>query len=389
MVKKCPECNHYISDNVEICPHCGAFQKISGKTPLKVNSCPHCGAVVNMGDTFCSNCGKKLEDNDKPYNETSLKEKESIPDNYNNLSTDRKTGDAKNFRGYLPYIISAIILILIGMGIWWYSNLSNNDSVKEEASASDAIEVSPITMNYGGWIGGENCSDFQVEGTSGYYLLTPENHGGVKRTLSLETFNPNTGECVINAYLRDDYIGKFEGKVANLEKQDGRYLCHSFSGAFISVKGARLDFSLYSVGLTFRTFTERKSVDGNDGKSYTVQSSLGNERTVANLKQLGFKLVNSKTEKRPDYTGEEYEEVTIETFSKVINGNTTTVILESDYTEIHFSNLQDVEIFKQTSINCGLKNKGNELEDISQIYWDGTNVTISGTTVKLEYRWEA
>ena len=99
--------------------------------------------------------------------------------------------------------------------------------------------------------------------------------------------------------------------------------------------------------------------------------------------------MNSKTEKRPDYTGEEYEEVTIETFSKVINGNTTTVILESDYTEIHFSNLQDVEIFKQTSINCGLKNKGNELEDISQIYWDGTNVTISGTTVKLEYRWEA
>ena len=75
-------------------------QKIDQATDAAVRrqkgkSCPHCGAVVNMGDTFCSNCGKKFEDNDNPYNETSLKEKESIPDNYTNLASLAEKAGAK------------------------------------------------------------------------------------------------------------------------------------------------------------------------------------------------------------------------------------------------------------------------------------------------------
>ena len=38
MVKKCPECNHYISDTVSVCPHCGyAINSEESPSPIHID----------------------------------------------------------------------------------------------------------------------------------------------------------------------------------------------------------------------------------------------------------------------------------------------------------------------------------------------------------------
>ena len=141
--------------------------------------------------------------------------------------------------------------------------------------------------------------------------------------------------------------------------------------------------SAIPAGLTFRTFTKNYKESGN-----TIQLRLANEAIVSNLKKLGFDLIDRTTESRPDYTGEDYYEVTVETFSKAVNGNVTTVKLESEYTEIHFPNLNDVEEFKKTVRDCGLKETEDGFMDSEDIYWAGTDVSIKGTIVNLCYKFE-
>lgn len=138
-----------------------------------------------------------------------------------------------------------------------------------------------------------------------------------------------------------------------------------------------------SAGLTFRTFTKRYLEGGN-----TIQYRLEEEKVTANLRKLGFTLIDKTTESRLDYTGEDYYEVTILTYSKTVDGRITTVKLESEYTEIHFPNLEDVEEFKQTVRATGLKEKGNEFKDSEDVYWAGTDVSFKGTIVTLSYKWE-
>lgn len=138
-------------------------------------------------------------------------------------------------------------------------------------------------------------------------------------------------------------------------------------------------------GLSFRTFTDSEYEERH---RVTYQSCLSEERIVQNLKERGFVLSNTQKDFRPDYTGEDYYEVTIETYSKTVNGCTTTVKLESDYTEICFPSLEDVEVFKKTIRACGMKETENGFEDVKEIYWAGTNVYIKGTIVTLDYKWE-
>ena len=138
-----------------------------------------------------------------------------------------------------------------------------------------------------------------------------------------------------------------------------------------------------TAGLTLNTFTKRTKVDGK-----YVQSSLGNNQAAANLKKLGFVLVNKVKERRADYTGEEYFDFTLETYSKTIDDRVTTVKLEEDYSEINFPGLNDVEEFKKTVRAGGLKETKDGFEDCEAIYYDGTNVSIKGTKVTLHYKWE-
>ena len=160
---------------------------------------------------------------------------------------------------------------------------------------------------------------------------------------------------------------------------------HSDNSAIDKVKNRQENQqdSATPAGLTFRTFTKNDKESGN-----TIQSRLSNETIVSNLKKLGFDLIDRTTESRPDYTGEDYYEVTVETYSKAVNGNVTTVKLESEYTEIHFPNLNDVEEFKKTVRDCGLKETEDGFKDSEDIYWAGTDVPFKGTIVTLSYKFE-
>lgn len=139
-----------------------------------------------------------------------------------------------------------------------------------------------------------------------------------------------------------------------------------------------------SAGLTFRTFTNRAK---EQGKVYQSANERG--VTVSNLLSMGFVLVNRVTERRADYTGEEYYDAIIETYSKTVDDKTTTILLEEEYTEITFPNAEDANIFFASAKATGLKKEGNTLIDNPDIYWAGTNVEINGNVVKLFYRWEA
>ncbi len=184
-------------------------------------------------------------------------------------------------------------------------------------------------------------------------------------------------------------------------KWSGRFDGSVYSGIFLNItNGKKFQFRLsktsetyngrttkrksVSAGLTLRTFTEKSSDNGQPIKA----EPLDREQMVANLKAKGFRLLQRKTEKRADYTGEDYYDAVIEKYSKTVGDNTTTVKLETDYTEIRFPNLKDVEEFKASVVKCGLKRKGDTYEDNPDVYWTGTDVTFKGTIVSLNYRWE-
>ena len=139
-------------------------------------------------------------------------------------------------------------------------------------------------------------------------------------------------------------------------------------------------------GLTFRTFTMSEYDESN---KVTYQSRLSNTEIAENLKGRGFVLSNKKTESRPDYTGEDFFDVSVETYTKTINGRVTTVILEEEYTKIIFPSLSDVEAFKKTIRVCKLCETKDGFKDPEEVYWAGTDVSIKGTTVTLSYRSEA
>lgn len=75
-----------------------------------------------------------------------------------------------------------------------------------------------------------------MNGITGSYQVWNEN---TERTLRLASWKPNTGECVINAYLGERYIGVFEGTIGGIDDYPTYY-----SGVFTSVNGTKLDFGM-------------------------------------------------------------------------------------------------------------------------------------------------
>ncbi len=123
---------------------------------------------------------------------------------------------------------------------------SDNESSIDQISSIEEDEIAPsnthssVNMRLSGKIGGEAV--FVMEGNSGWYQMTYEGADKVKRSLELESYSPEDNNCSINAYLRDKYIGKFVGVLSlNNESKVEKY-----EGVFESVKGAKVDFTLYS-----------------------------------------------------------------------------------------------------------------------------------------------
>ena len=111
MIKKCPECNHYISDIVSVCPHCGYKINIE-KSP----------SSIKKDELFPENV-----DNGELVNQ------ESESANTINYGTEEPQLASKN---YNPIIFGCILIVGIVIGIFVFSLKNNKEPL---AVASDSI----------------------------------------------------------------------------------------------------------------------------------------------------------------------------------------------------------------------------------------------------------
>jgi len=136
MVKKCPECNHYISDTVSVCPHCGyAINSEESPSPIHIDG----GSQVNVDLDELVNQENEAED--------------SI-----SYEAEEPQQAKKN---KVPIILGCILIIGIVIGIIGFFSKENNepsvvvadsivsviDSVIEEPIMK--IDFSTIPVSYG------------------------------------------------------------------------------------------------------------------------------------------------------------------------------------------------------------------------------------------------
>ena len=123
-MKKCPYCNAQIADESKFCGECGR-EYPNGK------SCRHCGSAIHEGDVYCEHCGKKVGDADQTS--ADLKQPENNEVHNENVSVIPEYENEKTHKKYLPYIIAALVLLLIGCG-WWYFSSSGQRTFTKEIS---------------------------------------------------------------------------------------------------------------------------------------------------------------------------------------------------------------------------------------------------------------
>ena len=126
------------------------------------------------------------------------------------------------------------------------------DSAAEKAvqAVTDKQKLVPVKMSLWGNVG-DTSFLFDMNGTEGSYIpfdMEKDKVYGARRQLKLMSYNPKDGKCVINAYLKGDYIGQFDGVLTedkiDLGGGDSKFV-QSYCGFFTSAKGARLKFDLY------------------------------------------------------------------------------------------------------------------------------------------------
>ena len=100
-----------------------------------------------------------------------------------------------------------------------------------------------VYMGLWGNIGETACPDFTMEGQTGYYVLNGQEKA--RRTLKLKSYDKKTGRCVIDAYFKGKYIGKFDGVYTEeYVPEIDSYIC-VYNCKFISVNGTELNCYLY------------------------------------------------------------------------------------------------------------------------------------------------
>lgn len=108
---KCPD-GHEVSDNVKFCPTCGA-EIISGN-----KYCTKCGSERKGTEKFCSQCGTPFD---------------SVSSNNHIVINAERNG---SFKKYLPYIIGALVLLVI---IGFFASRGANGSKSSQPVIADSL----------------------------------------------------------------------------------------------------------------------------------------------------------------------------------------------------------------------------------------------------------
>lgn len=114
-------------------------------------------------------------------------------------------------------------------------------------------------------------------------------------------------------------------------------------------------------------------------------------KIIASLKSIGFTVVSQRTEYRSGECGDEtVRQDTITVLSRDDDGTLTNVTLDPGalFVEINFGSATDLQRFIDTAIKMGYKKNGDTLNDPSDCYWAGSDIEISGNSVKIVSRFE-
>lgn len=347
--------------------------------------CKSCGNMISDKAVKCPKCGCTTT---KEREEPVLQKEPQVQPVY------KEEGNKANSKKALYATIGVLVAVLAVVGLWMCLSEPRSDNGSDRNVSDNSIDDV---------MGRDLDGTYQLRGEIGPY--------GAKMSITIDgkdvtgMYHYDSQKAGVNMSLSGELkkdksliINEYAPNGKNSGRFKGTFNGNEFRGTFYNLTNGNQFFFMFieennieenkqdsaiPAGLTFRTFTKNYKESGN-----TIQLQLANEAIVYNLKKLGFDLIDRTTESRPDYTGEDYYEVTVETFSKAVNGNVTTVKLESEYTEIHFPNLNDVEEFKKTVRDCGLKETEDGFMDSEDIYWAGTDVSIKGTIVTLCYKSE-
>ena len=238
--------------------------------------CKGCGQMISDKASKCPKCGYVNEVKDL---QSDIRKHDSAKVDSQPINPERKSSSQK----WLIGIIVLLALAIMGLVCWHFSQnatdkandistqqekndvavvvnehkVEPNSSLQkenieiEQKEETQIVEVeSPgIKMSLWGEIGDSDDVDFELEGNTGYYTYTRNGTKSSKRTLAIDSYDKETGRCILNAYLDDKNIGKFDGvyKEEEVDMGDGEFkTVQSYQGIFTSVNGVKLDFSLYN-----------------------------------------------------------------------------------------------------------------------------------------------
>ncbi|MBQ6652668.1 MAG: hypothetical protein IJM81_04630 [Prevotella sp.] len=122
------------------------------------------------------------------------------------------------------------------------------DTAVEEPSTPKSA-TRKVYMGMWGNVGGTGFM-FDMDGTTGSYIpydMAEAKEYGARRQLRLVSYNPKTGKCIINAFLKGKYIGQFDGifeEAGDPDDEESHYF-QAYNGLFKSINGDKLEFHFH------------------------------------------------------------------------------------------------------------------------------------------------
>lgn len=123
----------------------------------------------------------------------------------------------------------------------------HNDSIAASNEPQNNPPEQKVYMSLWGSIGQDNTSELEMDGETGWYVPY---EGAPRRTLKLESHDPQTNQCVLSAFLNGEKFGRFEGIFQSFSVTDDtgeEHYGQTYEGTFTNLRnGIKLKFYLYA-----------------------------------------------------------------------------------------------------------------------------------------------